>query len=90
MVDSAETPGGCWAHFSHIATDAAAGYRTAHAGQQVVLEWEPAHQDGFAYRAVQLWPVGETPTTAESADNSSAYTSTLTLTFDDPKPDVDH
>lgn len=88
VVDSPETPGGCWVHFSHIAV--ADAYRTAHAGQQVMLEWEDADQDGFDYRAVQLWPAGEAPVAADLGEDSAAYTSTLTVTFDDPEPEVDH
>jgi len=88
VVDSPETPGGCWAHFSHIAI--AGWYRTTHAGQQVMLEWQAADQDGFDYRAVRLWPVGQAPAAAEVADKGPAYTSALTVAFDDPTPGADH
>lgn len=86
VVDSPETPGGCWAHFSHLATD---GYRTAHAGDVVMLEWEFAYQDGFNYRAVRLWPLGEGPTTQKTTDYGSAFQSRLTFTFDDTQCDAD-
>ena len=84
VVDSPETPGGCWAHFSHIAI--ADGYRATHAGQQVMLEWQAADQDGLDYRAVRLWPVGQAPVAAEVAEDSTAYTSALSVTFGDPTP----
>ncbi len=50
VIDSPETPGGCWAHYSAVAV---AGFAHLEAGQEVLLEWEAAEQDGFAYRAVR-------------------------------------
>lgn len=73
VVDSSETPGGCWTHFSHVAVD---GYRVLRPGQRVRFEWTAPGQDGFAYRAVRVWPVDTDPV--------DAYRSTLRLTFDDP------
>ena len=58
VVDSPETPGGCWAHFSSVLVR---GYRRLHTGQRVHLEWEPVRQDGYSYRAVRTWPVGSEP-----------------------------
>ena len=63
VIDSAETAGGCWAHFSHLAVP---GYRELATGQAVALEWEPADQDGYAYRATRVWPLGALR--ADSAD----------------------
>jgi CspA family cold shock protein len=51
VVDSEETPGGCWVHFSAID---ASGYRGLRAGQQVMMVFEAAEQDGYAYRAVHV------------------------------------
>lgn len=51
VVDSPQTPGGCWVHFSHIQ---ATRYRELAPGTTVALEFEPADQDGFAYRAVTV------------------------------------
>jgi len=48
VIDSPATPGGCRAHFSAVAMP---GYRQLYAGQPVQLDWEPAVQDGYAYRA---------------------------------------
>ena len=48
-IDSAETPGGCWAHFSGMAV-------SLHAGQAVSLAWEKGEQDGFSYRALHVRP----------------------------------
>jgi cold shock protein len=56
VIDSPETAGGCWAHFSVIEM---AGYRSLTAGQHVSFAFEAACQDGYSYRAVAVWP-GET------------------------------
>jgi CspA family cold shock protein len=55
---------------------------------EYMLEWEHAQQDGFAYRAVRMWPAGTAPINPviqhdSSAYNSNAYGSSLTLTFDE-------
>ena len=87
VLDSPQTPGGCWAHFSHAAV---AGYAAFTAGQAVLLEWEEPGQDGWPYRAVRFWPHGEQPVDryADAAGGTGgAYHSTLTLTFDEPDPD---
>ncbi|MER5291114.1 cold shock domain-containing protein [Streptomyces pharetrae] len=57
ILDSPETPGGCWAHFSNLELD---GFRTLSPGQQVDLAWEAPgfEQDGYAYRAVNVVPRG--------------------------------
>jgi CspA family cold shock protein len=53
VLDCRETPGGCWAHFSHVEMD---GYKSLTAGQRVELEWEAFRQEGFEYRAVLVTP----------------------------------
>jgi CspA family cold shock protein len=58
VVDSPATPGGCWVHFSVIRVS---GYRALQPGQEVLLEWEAARQDGYDHRAVGVWPVGSDP-----------------------------
>jgi cold shock protein len=80
VIEAAETPGGCWAHFSHIAVG---GYRELAPGQAVVLEWEMADQDGYSYRAVRVWPAGGDPIEQAVERDSTAYSSTMTLCFDD-------
>ncbi|WP_433796034.1 cold shock domain-containing protein [Actinoplanes sp. CA-252034] len=68
VLDSTETPGGCWAHRSNAAVR---GYATFTAGQQVGLEFEAAGQDGYAFRAFRFWPSTETPDhTAERTDQT--------------------
>jgi uncharacterized RmlC-like cupin family protein/cold shock CspA family protein len=71
VIDSPDTPGGCWAHYSAVRAD---GYRSLARGQEVVLEYELAAQDGYDFRAVVVWP-GNTVTT-------EAFAGATTLTFD--------
>lgn len=61
VLDSPETPGGCWAHFSVIEPTRRQGpgmrisaYKTLTVGEQVELTWESPGQDGFAHRAVSV------------------------------------
>jgi uncharacterized RmlC-like cupin family protein/cold shock CspA family protein len=77
VIDSAETPGGCWAHISMLRMD---GYKTLVTGQSVVLDWETADQDGYAFRAHAVWP-GDTP-------GAAALMSGMMVTFDGPPPPV--
>ena len=52
MIDSDETPGGCWAHYSTIVGE---GSRTISVGATVVLDWEQVtDRDGYRYRATRL------------------------------------
>ena len=51
VVDSDETPGGCWAHVSHLRM---AGEARAEAGQRVTFTFEVGPQDGFGYRALDV------------------------------------
>jgi cold shock protein len=53
VLDCPETPGGCWAHFSHVEMD---GYKSLTPGQQVELEMEAVRQDGFDFRALRVIP----------------------------------
>lgn len=55
VLDSPETPGGCFGHYSTIE---APGFRTLSPGQKVDLIWEAPgfKQDGYDYRAVSITP----------------------------------
>ncbi|MFG1927167.1 cold shock domain-containing protein [Cryptosporangium sp. NPDC048952] len=53
VVDSTETPGGCWVHFSHVEGD---GYKELRVGEAVELTWEVGAQDGYSFRAVAVTP----------------------------------
>jgi cold shock protein len=83
VIDSQDTPGGCWAHFSSVLVP---GYRALRSGQSVTLIYEPVGQDGFAFRAIEVWPADRDPYRAagEISGVSDAYRSKLTITFDDP------
>src|ERR1700754_3034892 len=82
VIDGPDVPGGCWVHFSAVATD---GYRELVAGQDVSFRAEAASQDGYAYRAVKVWTGDAEPSDLPGAeDSSAAYGSSLTLTFDPP------
>ncbi|MFC9358564.1 cold-shock protein [Rhodococcus sp. NPDC057014] len=52
VIDSAQTPGGCWAFYSEIVGD---GFRSLVVGATVTLDWEQlADQDGYRYRATRV------------------------------------
>ncbi|MEH1169252.1 cold shock domain-containing protein [Micromonospora sp. CPCC 205539] len=81
VIDGPDVPGGCWVHFSAIATD---GYRQLTPGQPVSFRAEAVGQDGFAFRAAKVWTGDvEPPEAPKQHGTSVAYHSTLTLTFDD-------
>jgi CspA family cold shock protein len=81
VIDSSDTPGGCWAHFSHLV-----GFGHTPAGQEVTFDFEAAAQDGYRFRATEVRPEGGVPDwpTVVVTGPSDAYRSTLTLEFDDP------
>lgn len=86
IVDSPDTAGGCWVHYSAVAVQ---GYKDLTPGQSVEFDWEAPGQDGFDFRAIRVWPAGPTPydEPVESPGRPSpAYHSELTLTFDDEGP----
>lgn len=82
MIASQDTPGGCWAHLSSVLVP---GYPTLTAGQAVTMVYESAEQDGYSFRAIEVWPAGQDPyrTESEPTGASAAYESSLTITFDD-------
>lgn len=73
VIESADTPGGCWAFYSHIWADALpelkpghsrtirGGYRELIVGESVDFTWEPVEQDGYSYRAISVTPRREHP-----------------------------
>ena len=84
VIDSADTPGGCWAHFSMVRID---GYQELSAGAEVCFTFEEADQDGFAYRVVAVWPAGTTPTAEPAPDmDPSAYRGGLFTTAEGVGP----
>ncbi|HUY51990.1 MAG TPA: cold shock domain-containing protein [Streptosporangiaceae bacterium] len=64
VIDSADTPGGCWVHFSNIVSD---GLGSLTPGDHVTFTHEALRQDGFGHRAVLVWPPGIKPGTPQRA-----------------------
>lgn len=83
VIDSPDTPGGCWAHISSVLHD---GPRDLTAGQLVLFDYEVAEQDGYRFRAVEVRLAGDQPDAgiSEIQDSSEAYRSSLTITYDEP------
>ena len=81
VIDSPDTPGGCWAHYSSLV-----GFGHLQAGQEVTLDYELAQQDGYDFRATRVQPTSGEPDwpTIVVTGPSEAYRSTLTITFDSP------
>ncbi|GAA0307473.1 cold shock domain-containing protein [Kineococcus aurantiacus] len=85
VLDSPDTPGGCWVHVSQITGRDGADPRE---GEEVEFTFEAVpDQDGYRFRAVRAWPWGASPRrrpgTTVFNDRSGAFSSTLTLAFDD-------
>ena len=84
VIDSADTPGGCWFHFSCVVTKELASPRP---GDQVTFTYETLPQDGFSYRALLVWPPGVRPgTPLQERPNEgpfAAYQSRLTIRWSD-------
>jgi len=54
VIDSPDTPGGCWCHYSKIDIP---GRKTLLAGQSVRFTFEDeVEQDGFVFRAQRVQP----------------------------------
>lgn len=51
VIDSTQTPGGCWAGFADIEGP---GYRSLNSEEIVELEWASGGQDGYPYRAMKV------------------------------------
>lgn len=68
VIDSPDTAGGCWFHYSHLWAGAlpqlqpgesmsvSGGFREAFVGEIVDFDWERADQDGYACRATDVRP----------------------------------
>jgi cold shock protein len=83
VIDSADTPGGCWVHFSMIVSQ---GYRTLEPGAHVAFTYEAPGQDGFSFRAVQVWPPGVSPESPQQPPPDepwAAYQSSVTIRWPD-------
>ena len=86
VLDSEATPGGCWAHFSAVLVP---GPRTLDPGQDVDFTFVTAEQDGFAFRAVEVWPSDREPVRDAVFESgpSSGFGSTVAFTRHADRPD---
>ena len=80
VLDSTETPGGCWVHFSNIDVD---GYRSLSGVAMVLIEYERVGQDGYAYRAVRVKVPGRDPAPPTERSAGEAYQSHRNIEWDD-------
>lgn len=80
VVDSTETPGGCWVHYSNVDVD---GYRSLSGVATVLLDYERVGQDGYPYRAVRVEVPGRKPAARTGPGTSEAYRSSLNIEWDD-------
>jgi len=85
VIDSADTPGGCWFHFAEIVVPEGLG--TVRVGDNVTFTHEAVRQDGFNFRAVLVWPPDVSPGTPQRAHphhgSTSGYQSRLTIRWAD-------
>ena len=82
VIESDATPGGCWAHYSIVLVP---GFKRLEAGQHVEFTYEAAAQEGHAYRATEVWPIGQQPFRDDrpgAASSGSAYSSSVTIRID--------
>ncbi|MFC9763402.1 hypothetical protein [Rhodococcus jostii] len=88
VIDSSETPGGCWIHATTPSTKTRTGLDP---GRQVYFEWErlpgKGVQDGFDFVATDAWYVGDEPYRRPQGPSTGAYSTSLMITLDD---DPDH
>jgi CspA family cold shock protein len=62
------------------------GYKGLTAGQDVEFTYEAADQDGYAYRAVEVWPAGQQPFRGDrfgAGTSDGAYSATFTIRTDE-------
>ncbi|MGW0252600.1 hypothetical protein ACWDYH_38840 [Nocardia goodfellowii] len=70
VVDSPATPGGCWASFTSVMSQR----RHFIAGEHVEFDYEPAEQDGYAFRAQRVWLAGTAPVRPSNIKSSPPTT----------------
>lgn len=84
VIDSPDTPGGCWIHHS---TPSTARHQGMEPGRVVNFAWRrvPGEgvQDGYDYVATDAWYFGEEPVRRAPSTARGAYTTRLTISFDD-------
>lgn len=75
VIDCAATPGGCWAHASHLLVS---GQHI----QSVEFTFEAGVVEGCAYRAIDAWPADRPPVPRLPTTDSGAFGSTLVIDVD--------
>lgn len=83
VIDSPDTPGGCWIHTTTTSTRRHAGLEPGR-GVRFTFERLPGQgvQDGYDYVARDAWYVGDEPHRRPPAA-PGAYRTALTITWDD-------
>lgn len=82
VLDSQHTPGGCWCHFSSLAVEGT--FKTIPVGAGVEFLFELGEQDGYAFRAVEVWVHGRRVPLDEPEFGTF---STMTIRMDAAAPD---
>lgn len=83
VIDSPDTPGGCWVLYAHIDMPPPA---ELHVGQHVDFSFEPVtSQDGYTWRAVSVRPEGVEASDVREyiTEPKGSFRSTLRIEFDD-------
>jgi cold shock protein len=82
VLDSPETPGGCWVSFTALEMT---GYRSLRNTEWVELDWQVSRADSFSFTATRVRPLTHSldlPISADAIDG--AYRSELHVEYDDP------
>jgi CspA family cold shock protein len=82
VVDSEATPGGAWVHFSAVMID---GLRSLGAGQAVEFRYHEVDQDGYRFRAEEVWPAGGEAVPPRPLSASGGYLSVFRFDEDAPQ-----
>lgn len=85
VIDSPETPGGAFAHYSVIDAEPGA-FRSLTVGETVEFDWVRQPQDGFAYRVERVRGEGAGGRgDGVEEDGGEGYASSLAIAWDDEK-----
>ncbi|HJQ04401.1 MAG TPA: hypothetical protein VJ872_03090 [Nocardioides sp.] len=80
VIESADTPGGCWFHVSAWLARGA----EPQVGTPVAFDPEAGRQDGYDFRALGVWPADSSPVSREVNEGSTAYASFGWVTITGP------
>ncbi|SFD19961.1 cold-shock protein [Streptomyces aidingensis] len=89
VVESPDAPGEVFVHFSMIVADAA-DYRKLVVGATVRFTWEPAQQDEYSVRAIEVCPVDSSdiasPEGRARPVSMEGYSTSLEISLDEDRP----